>query len=76
MDTVTVTVLRAGWWLPGRVLADGETLTLDVATAEALARRGIVRLSATPPDASATEAAPTVASNAIKPARKRAKKED
>lgn len=44
MDTVTVTVLVGGWWLPGRHLAAGDTLTLDAATAEALARRGIVRL--------------------------------
>ena len=46
MDGVAVTVLRAGWWLPGRALAEGQTLTLDAATAEALARRGIVRLQA------------------------------
>lgn len=56
MDTVTVTVLVGGWWLPGRHLAAGDTLTLDTATAEALARRGIVRLE--PP------AVPDVASNA------------
>lgn len=46
MDAVTVTVLRDGWWLPGRHLAAGDTFTLDAATAEALARRGIVRLQA------------------------------
>lgn len=46
MDATTVTVLVGGWWLPGRHLAPGETLTLDTATAEALARRGIVRLQA------------------------------
>lgn len=65
MDTRTVTVLRPGWWLPGRSLAAGETLALDAATAEALARRGIVRLE--PTDA-APDAAPVVASNADKPA--------
>jgi hypothetical protein len=43
-DTVTVTVLRGGWWLPGRALEHGETLELDAATAEGLALRGIVRL--------------------------------
>lgn len=69
-----MTVLRTGWWLPGRVLAEGETLTLDVATAEALARRGIVRL----PDAvtGASQPDEVVASNANKPARKRRAKED
>ncbi|TCS94126.1 hypothetical protein EDC36_12048 [Tepidimonas ignava] len=74
MGAVTVTVLRPGWWLPGRALAEGETLTLDVATAEGLARRGIVRL----PDAvtGASQPDEVVASNANKPARKRAKKED
>lgn len=46
MDATTVTVLVGGWWLPGRHLAAGDTLTLDAATAEALARRGIVRLQA------------------------------
>ena len=46
MDATTVTVLVGGWWLPGRHLAAGDTLTLDTATAEALARRGIVRLQA------------------------------
>ncbi|GIX31361.1 MAG: hypothetical protein KatS3mg124_1833 [Porticoccaceae bacterium] len=45
MSAVEVTVLRAGWWLPGRVLAPGETLALDAATAAALARRGIVRIA-------------------------------
>lgn len=74
MDTVTVTVLVGGWWLPRRALSQGETLTLDVATAEALARRGIVRL----PDAvtGASQPDEVVASNANKPASKRAKKED
>ena len=47
---VTVTVLRSGWWLPGRHLAAGDTLTLDAATAEALARRGIVRLPEPTPE--------------------------
>lgn len=56
MEAVTVTVIKGGWWLPGRALVAGETLTLDAATAEALARRGIVRLE--PP------AVPDVASNA------------
>ncbi|WP_424894472.1 hypothetical protein [Tepidimonas sp. HKU79] len=46
MDATTVTVLVGGWWLPGRHIAAGDTLTLDAATAEALARRGIVRLQA------------------------------
>ena len=46
MDATPVTVLVGGWWLPGRHLAAGDTLTLDTATAEALARRGIVRLQA------------------------------
>lgn len=46
MDATTVTVLVGGWWLPGRHLAAGDTLTLDTDTAEALARRGIVRLQA------------------------------
>jgi hypothetical protein len=45
MDATTVTVLVGGWWLPGRHLTAGDTLTLDAATAEALARRGIVRLA-------------------------------
>lgn len=62
----TVTVLRGGWWLPGRVLAEGQTLTLDAATAEALARRGIVRLEPREPD---------VASNAGKARRKPSSKE-
>ncbi|WP_114649096.1 hypothetical protein [Pseudothauera hydrothermalis] len=60
MNARTVTVLRPGWWLPGRALTAGETLALDAATAEALARRGIVRIE--PP------AAPDVAPNANRPA--------
>lgn len=73
MDTVTVTVLVGGWWLPKRALRQGDTITLDAATAQALARRGIVRLSdATPPDAADNA---IVASNAGKPARKRPSKE-
>lgn len=56
MDGVTVTVLRAGWWLPGRALAEGQTLTLDAATAEALARRGIVRLADVASNAGTEEA--------------------
>lgn len=68
-----MTVLRSGWWLPGRHLAAGDTLTLDAATAEALARRGIVRLSDAPsPDADDNA---IVASNSGKPARKRPSKE-
>ncbi|WP_141054507.1 hypothetical protein [Tepidiphilus succinatimandens] len=71
--TVTVTVLVGGWWLPRRALITGETLTLDADTAQALARRGIVRLSdATPPDADDNA---IVASNAGKPSRKRPSKE-
>jgi 3-(3-hydroxy-phenyl)propionate hydroxylase len=44
VDTVTVTVLVGGWWLPRRALSQGETLTLDAATAEGLAalRRGAI----------------------------------
>ena len=57
MDATTVTVLVGGWWLPGRHLAAGDTLTLDTATAEALARRGIVRIEP-----------PRVASNVDTPA--------
>ncbi|RPE72544.1 hypothetical protein EDC62_0235 [Tibeticola sediminis] len=57
MGTRAVTVLRAGWWLPGRVLAAGDTLTLDAATAEALARRGIVRLEPLPDVASIADRA-------------------
>ena len=72
MDATTVTVLVGGWWLPGRHLAAGDTLTLDVATAQALARRGIVRLSDAPsPDADDNA---IVASNSGKPARKRPSK--
>lgn len=59
MDTRTVTVLTSGWWLPGRSLAKGEVLELDRATAEALARRGIVRIEA--------EIVQNVAPNAGKP---------
>lgn len=65
-----MTVLRGGWWLPGRVLTQGEALELDAATAEALARRGIVRLSAAP-----APEEQTVASNAGKTARKRQKED-
>lgn len=73
VDTVTVTVMVGGWWLPRRALRQGETLTLDADTAQALARRGIVRMSdAKPPDA---EDNAIVASNAGKPARKRPSKE-
>ena len=72
MDTVTVTVLVGGWWLPKRALRQGDTITLDAATAQALARRGIVRLSDAPsPDADDNA---IVASNAGKPARKRPSK--
>lgn len=46
MERVTVTVLVSGWWRPGRALQEGETIELDAMTAEALARRGIVRLQA------------------------------
>lgn len=65
METITVTVLRGGWWLPGRVLEEGQTLTLDAATAEALARRGIARME---PPAPTPEPAPDVAANADTPA--------
>lgn len=51
-----MTVLRSGWWLPGRHLAAGDTLTLDAATAEALARRGIVRLADVASNAGTDEA--------------------
>lgn len=71
-----MTVLRTGWWLPGRVLAEGETLTLDVATAEALARRGIVWLEPSQAEARIAAEAQSVAPNAGKPARKRRGKED
>lgn len=54
----TVTVIRGGWWLPRRVLAAGETLVLDADTADALARRGIVRID---------DAGALVASNADTP---------
>lgn len=56
MDATTVTVLVGGWWLPGRHLAAGDTLTLDAATAEALARRGIVRLADVASNAGTEEA--------------------
>lgn len=52
----TVTVIRGGWWLPRRALVVGETVTLDADTADALARRGIVRLAGQ--DARATPDAP------------------
>lgn len=45
LSDVTVTVLRPGWWLPGRSLVAGQTMQLDADTAEALARRGIVRIA-------------------------------
>lgn len=73
MDGVTVTVLRGGWWLPGRALAEGQTLTLDAATAEALARRGIVRLPEPTPEPEPP--AHSVASNARKTPSKRQPKE-
>jgi len=57
MNATTVTVLVGGWWLPGRHLTAGDILTLDAATAEALARRGIVRIEP-----------PRVASNVDTPA--------
>ena len=57
MNATTVTVLVGGWWRPGSHLAAGDTLTLDTATAEALARRGIVRIEP-----------PRVASNVDTPA--------
>lgn len=72
MNTVTVIVVRPGWWLPGRALAVGETLMLDAATAEALARRGIVRLAPSPADLAAKK---NVASNAGKAPSKRRVKE-
>ncbi|MCX8018016.1 MAG: hypothetical protein N2690_08995 [Rhodocyclaceae bacterium] len=68
MDRVTVTVLVSGWWLPGRALQEGQTLELDAMTAEALARRGIVRLPEAAPDA---DAQPSVAQNAGRRARKK-----
>lgn len=46
MAEVTVTVVRDGWWLPGRALTQGQTLALDATTAQALARQGIVRIVA------------------------------
>ena len=70
MDAVTVTVLRGGWWLPGRVLAEGQALTLDAATAEALARRGIVRLEQPEPDVASNAGMPEP-----KPARRSTRKE-
>lgn len=73
MDTVTVTVLVGGWWLPRRALSQGETLTLDVATAQALARRGIVRLPEPTPEPEPP--AHSVASNARKTPSKRQPKE-
>ena len=63
MDATTVTVLVGGWWLPGRHLAAGDTLTLDTATAEALARRGIVRIDA----ADAPPVAPNVSTPQTQP---------
>jgi len=76
MGTLAVTVIKGGWWLPGRVLAEGQQLQLDSATAEALARRGIVRIE---PPAPTPEPAPPVAPNAgtpePKPARRSTRKE-
>lgn len=73
MNATTVTVLVGGWWLPGRHLAAGDTLTLDTATAEALARRGIVRLPEPTPEPEPP--AHSVASNARKTPSKRQPKE-
>lgn len=76
MDARTVTVLRAGWWLPGRVLTAGQTLTLDTATAEALARRGIVRIDPAPDTALVVAPdADTPAAKQLKIRRKQAVKE-
>ena len=70
MDATTVTVLVGGWWLPRRALRQGETLTLDADTAQALARRGIVRL-----DAASDAASDTGTDEAPAPKAKRTRKE-
>lgn len=70
MDAVTVTVIKGGWWLPGRALAEGQTLALDAATAEALSRRGIVRLEM-PAPMPAPDVAPNAGAPEPKPARRK-----
>jgi hypothetical protein len=66
METVKATVLRGGWWLPGRAITPGEVLDLDPATAEGLALRGIVRIERPEPVLPADEAKPTTRKRASK----------